>query len=183
MTNATANPSIQTQHLRSRLWRDLWLTLPEWFRIGCWAVLAGLFVYVLIAIRIGIGLMESAEIQRVRQEGGIVLYPWRKNPEPFRGSTMISDGLWGRSTRNVHAVIMPNKSADKVDRCLTEFPNLKVVVLTDVPIQVNEFFYTNFCLMMTQNHTTPPPVVIGYGWEYDAKNCWKRLDIPADLSK
>ncbi len=180
MLSTPAIPATAPDELPARSRRDRWRSLPGWFRILCWATLGAVLFEIAIAVRIRIGLIESPEIQHIRQAGGIVLYPWRSgSPEPFQGYYLILDGLSGRSARNVHAVILPRGKDELIHRCLTDFPHVKVIVMTELPIEVNDYFFYSFCLMMEQQFGTTEPIIIDHA---DGRVPWKRIRLPSQQS-
>jgi hypothetical protein len=132
--------------LPPRTWRRWWLERPKWLRIGCWVGVAVISLFSLLAVRIVIGLSESRETREFRQRGAEFRYrelPAGKSAitaivrfigRPLSSSEYgvyetISDGMLGRSPQNVALVYLKAPTRDDIERCVTEYPNLKELVL------------------------------------------------------
>lgn len=121
--------------LPPRTWHGWWLAWPKWARIGAWAGLGLLASHVFVVLRLFVGQIEDADIQRVRSQQGEVRYFWLPeiNPpsrwERTSGYEWLMGGLWGRNRQHVIEVYLPHATdADLRFHC-QRFPHLKGVSL------------------------------------------------------
>lgn len=131
--------------LPPRTWQTWWLAWPKWFRIGCYAALGLALLHVAVAIRIGIGLIESAEIRQLRSQGARIEYDWEWNVERFPGEHLLTGGLRGRSCRNVVSIADFEGDEGQL-KCIAErFPRICQIFLHETDVTLAELRELNRC--------------------------------------
>ncbi len=132
--------------LPPRTWHGWWLARPRWVRIGIWTGLVVALLQVVLALWIVVGLIESKETRELRRRG--VEFRYRQLPlfekavsaivritgrpighHTYNVYATVSDGMLGRSPQNVELIYLTSPTDSDMERCISEFPQLKELVL------------------------------------------------------
>jgi len=115
-------------------------------RIVLWTVLISVSLQILIAIRIVVGLRETAEVAALKRiSGNHVFYSDHRNHEAFPGQKKLFAGLKGRSNWDVEGLSLILVTDEDLKQISTHFPNLKFLWLDHSNATLNGLKYLRPC--------------------------------------